>query len=201
MKTLFAIPRVLPILLLACALGAAPGAFAKEKLEVVENVDLDRYMGTWYEIASLPNFFQRNCEGTTARYTRNADGGFDVQNACYKDGFDGEKETTTAEAEILSEDSNAKFEVRFFWPLEIDYYIIALDREDYDWAMVGHPSRRYLWIISREPTMEDDLYQRLKSIAADKGFDVSELERTRHPPDAAARQEAESSASDSRSPS
>jgi len=125
-------------------------------LATVTHVDLDRYTGRWYEIAKIPNRFQRQCvSDTTATYARNADGTVAVVNRCRKS--DGRFDEARAVARVVDPGSNAKLEVSFFsllgWrPVWGDYWVLALG-PDYDYAVVGEPSRRYGWILSRTPTL------------------------------------------------
>lgn len=146
-------------------------------LKTVEYVDMERYMGKWYEIASFPARFQKNCTCTTAEYTLNDDGTVLVNNRCYnakKDKWEG----ATATAFVENTDTNAQLAVQFFWPFKGDYYIIAL-ADDYSYALVGEPSRKYLWILSRTPQLSQATYDRLTTIAAQKGFDVRKLNMTK----------------------
>ena len=128
---------------LACAGHTPP-------LAVVPQVELGRYMGTWYEIASYPTWFQKGCAGSTATYALRPDGAVDVLNRCRKGG-----ELDSAHGTAWAPDPSvpAKLKVRFFWPFSGDYWIIELGPE-YEYAVVGHPSREYLWILSRTPRME-----------------------------------------------
>ena len=125
-------------------------------LATVTQVDLDRYAGRWYEIAKIPNRFQRQCiSDTTATYTRNADGTVAVVNRCRT--REGRFEEARAIARVVDPRTNAKLEVSFFsllgWrPVWGDYWILALGH-DYDYAVIGEPSRRYGWILSRTPTL------------------------------------------------
>lgn len=167
-------PMVLVILLVA---AASPAAFAKGEPDVVDYVDLERYSGKWYEIASIPNMFQRDCFGTIARYVMRDDGKMDVINSCRKGSLEAEPSSTTGVARVKDEKTNAKLRVSFFWPLSVPYWIIDLD-PDYEWAVVGTPSRNYLWVISREPSMDDETYQQIVARAAAQGYDITELQRT-----------------------
>jgi apolipoprotein D and lipocalin family protein len=174
---------VFPILLLAVLVAAAasgPAWAGDDEPEVVDHVDLERYSGKWFEIACIPNMFQRGCTRTIARYQLRDDGKLEVINSCRKGGLDAEPSFTDGTARVTDETTNAKLRVRFFWPLSIPYWIIGLD-EEYQWAIVGTPDRDNLWIISRTPTMDEQLYQKLVDRAAAQGYDVSELERTLHP--------------------
>lgn len=162
---------VLPFLAaLACAGSALPPP------STVERVDLDRYAGTWYEIASFPTRFQRGCTATTASYGLRDDGRVSVRNRCVRDGEESGIEGVAWPVDA----SNARLKVRFFWPFTGDYWVLALD-PDYRWALVGHPDREHLWILSRTPRIDDALYQELVAKARAQGFDVSRLARTPQP--------------------
>ena len=151
-------------------------------LHTVARVDLDRYLGTWYEIARYPHRFQEGCVASTATYARLANGGIRVENACRDANRDGAIRRATGVAWVASGDpSNAKLEVQFFWPFRGDYWIIELD-PDYRYAVVGHPSREYLWILSRTPRMDEVVYQELFRRIAVHGYDVTRIQRTLHPP-------------------
>ena len=142
-----------------CLLSAASAlpAYARPPLDLVDEVDLDRYQGVWYEIALLPNRFQARCVASTAaEYTRLDDGRVRVVNRCRT--ADGEFDQAEGVARPADPDRPAALEVRFapkwlsFLPFVWGkYQIMALD-EDYQWAMVGAPSRKYLWILAREPS-------------------------------------------------
>jgi apolipoprotein D and lipocalin family protein len=146
-------------------------------LKVVPKVDLKRYTGTWFEIASYPTSFQKGCTGTKAIYSLRDDGDIDVLNQCYKKGFDGEITSARGKAWVVDETTNAKLKVRFFWPFWGSYWIIDLGK-DYDFAVVGHPSRKYLWVLSRTPQMDDVLYYDVLGRITQQGYDTSKLVRT-----------------------
>ncbi len=148
-------------------------------LQTVPRVDLQRYIGTWYEIARFPKRFQRGCTATTATYTLRADGGIDVVNRCRKDSPDGPEKVATGRARVVDAATNAKLEVSFFRPFWGDYWIIGLG-DDYGYAVVGHPSRDYLWILARTPFMSPDLYDSILRKLSDQGYDTSRLVRTVH---------------------
>jgi apolipoprotein D and lipocalin family protein len=162
------------LLLGACATQPAPGLPA-----TVPAVDLTRYLGTWYEIARLPNSFQdgagRVCEGTTATYTARPDGQVGVANRCL--GPEGER-IATATAYAVEGSNNARLRVSFFWPFYGDYWVIGLDPE-YRWAVVGAPGRNFLWILSRTPVMAPADLAAATEIARGQGFDVAALRPTR----------------------
>lgn len=153
------------------------GCASHPPLTVVSQVDLTRYVGTWYEIASYPTSFQKGCVGTKATYSLRPDGDIDVLNQCYKSGFDGEISSVRGKAWVVDRNSNAKLKVRFFWPFWGSYWIIDLGK-DYDYSVVGHPSRKYLWILSRSPRMDDVLYYEILGRITQQGYDTSKLVKT-----------------------
>lgn len=177
------------LLFLVGVLGAVAGlllvrdARADKPPEVAEQVDLERYLGTWYEIASFPAFFQRNCHGTTATYRAKGDGTIEVINRCRKKSLDGRLAEARGKAWVVDEQTNAKLKVQFFWPFRGDYWILEVG-DDYDYAIVGSPDRDYAWILSREPTMSDERYAAARETLADQGYDPDLLVRTEQPPPA-----------------
>ena len=150
-------------------------------LEAVSQVDLTRYVGTWFEIASFPQWFQRGCTGTTATYTARADGDIDVLNRCRDGSLDGEVRSGSGRARVIDKKTNAKLQVSFFRPFWGDYWVIDLD-EDYQYAVVGPPGRDYLWILSRTPAMADASYRSILDGLEVRGYDTSRLVRTLHSP-------------------
>ena len=168
----------------AALLIMSASSVAGEPPRTVPSVDLDRYVGRWYEVARFPNRFQRHCVGdVSAEYTRRPDGRIDVLNTCRT--ADGGREDAAGIARVVSEDgSNSKLKVRFApaflsWLPAVwgDYWIIDL-APDYSHAIVGDPARKYLWFLSRTPSVSEALYAALKERAAAQGFDVSRLEPT-----------------------
>lgn len=125
-------------------------------LTTEQNVDLERYQGLWYEIARLPNSFEKDCEGVTAEYALRDDGKISVVNTCRKNSVDGKVKVANGRARIVNEKTNAELKVSFFGPFWGDYWILDLD-DDYTLSLVGEPKGRYLWILSRTPTVADDV--------------------------------------------
>ena len=144
-------------------------------MRAVAAVDLARYVGKWYEIAAFPMFFQRQCLGdTTAEYALRPDGDISVRNRCRtEDGFD----EATARAWAVEGSGNARLKVQFFWPFRGDYWVIALD-EQYRWAVVGHPERKYLWILARMPVLPRDQLEAALARAGAQGYDLGRLRYT-----------------------
>lgn len=141
-------------------------------LEVVPHVELEKYLAKWYEITHLPAKFQDGCNETTATYTLSKDGSISVLNQATKNG-----KIKQAKGKVVDKNSNAKLKVTFFWPFYGDYWIIKLGN-DYIYSVVGTPNRKYLWILSRTPQMDDKLYSLLIEYVKSKGFDVSKLIKT-----------------------
>ena len=160
-----------------CIFSCAGTVKSNSPLTVVDSVDLQRYLGKWYEIASYPAWFQKGCTGSTAEYSLLPDGKIQVINRCRKDSLDGSLKESRGKAEIADTATNAKLKVWFFWPFKGNYWIIDLS-PDYQWAVVGEPSRKYLWILSRTPTMDEAIYQGILERLAQKGYDPAGLRRT-----------------------
>ncbi|MCU0607279.1 MAG: lipocalin family protein [Candidatus Edwardsbacteria bacterium] len=154
----------------------------QKTLQVVPQVDLARYLGKWYEIATIPMRFQKGCTGVTATYTLRPDGDITVLNECRKDSLAGKYKSVTGKAWVVDTATNAKLKVRFFWPFSGDYWVIELDSTDYQYAVVGHPNRKYLWILSRRPQMDgaryEDLLARIRDV---HGYDLSGIKKTPQP--------------------
>lgn len=143
---------------------------------VVSTVDLNRYKGVWYEIARLPNFFERKLKCTSATYILRDDGRITVIN---KGNYltDPSKSTSAkGVAWIPDKNSPAKLKVQFFWPFTGDYWIMDLDKE-YRYVLVGDPATKYLWILAREKKMDESTYNMLLQKAVDNGYDVKTIIR------------------------
>ncbi|MCB9558471.1 MAG: lipocalin family protein [Deltaproteobacteria bacterium] len=151
-------------------------------LRTVPRVDLSRYIGTWYEIASYPHRFQRGCTATTASYTLRSDGQIEVVNRCRKGALDGKEDSAKGRARVVDKQTNAKLEVTFFWPFWGDYWIIDLGK-NYEYAVVGHPGRDYLWILSRTPTLDQSLYQGILQRLRANSYPLERLKKTLQPTD------------------
>lgn len=155
----------------------SPKVTNAQELQTVPFVNLRRYVGTWFEIASFPQSFQRGCFCTTATYSLSEKGFVIVENRCNRNGINGEESYVKGKAFIEKNSGNAKLKVQFFWPFRGKYWIIDLDKE-YNYAVVSHPNKKYLWILSRSPEMDVQTYQEILSKLASKGFDLSLLKKT-----------------------
>jgi apolipoprotein D and lipocalin family protein len=151
-----------------------------QSLKTVESLDLMKYSGLWYEISSFPQKFQRGCCGTTAKYTLSEKGYVIVENTCFKDSLTGKVKRIKGKAFVEKNSNNSKLKVQFFWPFKGKYWIIECD-SSYAYAAVGHPNRKYLWILSRSPKMDEVTYEKILSRLREKGFKTSELRKTQQP--------------------
>lgn len=176
----------LALLVLCVTLGSCAGLDSRSELTTVTSVDLSRYAGTWYEIARLPMWFQRHCVDSKARYSSRPDGAVLVHNECVT--ATGEVEQADGLATVVDARTNARLTVVFDnWFARLfgssrdgNYWIFDLDPE-YRTAMVGTPDRRYLWILSRTPQLNEAIYQRLVEWAQQLGYPASDLIRARRP--------------------
>lgn len=139
-------------------------------LKTVDSVDISRYAGTWYEIASYPQFFERGCSNVKATYTAK-NNYIEVFNQSIKNGKPNE---IKGKAFVVKNSGNAKLKVQFFWPFKGDYWIIDL-ANDYSWAVVSNPKRSTLWILSRTPRMDKLLYDSLIDKLVKRGFDINRI--------------------------
>lgn len=148
----------------------------KEPLPTVDQVDLERYMGQWYVIANIPYFGERGNVAGRAIYRPRDDGRMDDIYIYRKGNFEAPEKRLEGVAWVIDTDTNAEWKVRFYWPLSFGYHIVGLD-DDYQWTMVGHPSRNYAWIMARAPEMDDALYQSLLDRFTALGYDATRLQK------------------------
>jgi len=149
---------------------------SSQELETVNNVDLKKYSGLWYEIARLPNRFEKDMQFVTAKYILQPSGDIQVINSGITS--KGVLKSSKGRAWVPNSKYPGRLKVSFFWPFSGDYYIIYLNRE-YTLALVGSPSRKYFWILSKNPSVDKSIYSEMLNIARNKGFDVSKIEDTK----------------------
>lgn len=168
-------------------LGAATMAYSKtnEPMKTVEKVELDKYLGVWYEVARKPLYFQNKCgSNVTAAYTLNENGNVQVDNRCIAK--DGKQMRALGEAFVQNAPFNSKLKVSFLpevirW-LPVgrgDYWVLKLD-DDYQTALVGEPRRKYLWVLSRTPNPDQAVVTEYLNYAKSLGYDLSDVIYTRH---------------------
>lgn len=161
---------VLMIMLFSCNRHISPP-------ETVNQVNIEKYAGKWYEIATIPARFQKNCKCTSAEYTLTGKDYIKVYNRCVST-KDGKVKDITGKAFPVKNSNNSKLKVQFFWPFRGNYWIVDL-ASDYSWAVVSDPSRKYLWILSRNKQMENEKYKKITSTLQERGFDLTNLKKTK----------------------
>jgi apolipoprotein D and lipocalin family protein len=174
MSTLRLRPGYRLVAILLCALAIFFGRASGETMQTVPHVDLNRYQGRWYEIVRLPLRWENKCAAdVTANYTLRPDGKIEVVNRCRKK--DGSLSESKGTARLASKEGpNSKLKVTFFWPFSGDYWILDLD-PDYQWALVGTPNKKNLWVLNRQPQMDKASLGRILEHARSLGFDTSRL--------------------------
>lgn len=156
-----------------CAIAPPPG------VAPVKGFDLNRYLGTWYEIVRLDHSFERGLDNVSATYTLREDGGVDVLNKGYKPAAKQWKQAR-GKAYFAGDTNTASLKVSFFGPFYGGYNVMALDKKDYSYAMVCGPSTNYLWVLARTTTLPEETLTRLLTQAAEAGFPTSSIIRVRH---------------------
>ena len=150
--------------------------------QTADFIDIEQYMGLWYEIAKFPQPFQNGLVGVTAEYTLEDDGRVRIRNQGFQDALDGEESSIEGYASVVDEETNAKLRIRFDpFPVNLfpgNYWIIEVG-DDYEYAIVSGPNRNTLWILSRTPSMDETIYSEIVSRLEEDGFDTNRLVKTR----------------------
>jgi len=149
-----------------------------KELSTVKEVDINKYLGTWYEIARLPNSFEKNMKCVTATYSLKDNGKIKVVNKGYLTTKNKYK-SATGTAWVPDSKFPGQLKVSFFGPFAGNYYIVELDK-DYQYVLIGEPSRKYLWILARTPELDINIYENLINIAKNKGFAVENILKIKH---------------------
>lgn len=156
------------------------GCASRPALVTVPQVDLDRYLGTWYVIANIPYFLENGKVATADRYARRPDGRFENVYVFRRGSFDTPEEEWHGVAWLPDAKDPTRWKVQFLWPFAADYLIIDLDT-DYRWAVVGHPSRDYLWVLARERHLDAAIYQGILDRAKAQGYDPARIQPVPQP--------------------
>ncbi len=167
--------------LTACASLMTRGRIGNTAVpQPAKHIDLSRYLGLWYEIGRYENRFEKDCEGVTAEYRKRDDGEIEVINTARKGSLSGPMKTANGKARVLPGSDNAKLKVSFFGPFYVgDYWV--LDRaEDYAWSIVGEPSGRYLWLLSRTAQPHEMVRNTIEARTRELGYDWSMVRMTQH---------------------
>jgi apolipoprotein D and lipocalin family protein len=143
-----------------------------------KSVDLDRYLGRWYEIGRYDNFFERDCEAVTADYAVRPDGLIRVINTCRQGSPTGRARSIEGKAKVVDQSGNAKLKVSFFGPFYMGNYWVLDRADDYSWSIVGEPTGQYLWILTRDPTPPAEIKGMLFERALELGYDTSLIRMT-----------------------
>lgn len=173
MRTLLVL--VLPLLLVGCA-----STIARPPLRTVAKVDLDRYMGRWYVVANIPYLLEKGKVASYDTYGLRPDGRMQNDFTFRKGTFEAPEQTWKGVAWVHDKTTNAEWRVQFIWPFSVTYLVIDLD-PDYGWAVIGHPSRNYLWVLGRERSLPADVYRGIIERAAAQGYDPSRIQSVPQP--------------------
>jgi len=165
---------MLRVLWLAVGLLLA-GCASRSELEPVDSVDLERFMGRWYVIASIPTFLEKGAHNAVESYSLNSDNTVDTTFTFLEDSFDGELKEMNPKGFVRDDPSNAVWAMQFIWPFKADYRIVYLD-DDYTQTIIGRNKRDYVWLMARSPTIPESDYSRLVQLIGDMGYDTRELE-------------------------
>lgn len=168
MKKISSIAKAAMLLLVVGCTGIPDG------LQPVTGFELERYLGKWYEIARLDHSFERNLSRVTADYSLRQEGGVEVVNQGF-DQVSGKWEMITGKAFFIGKEDVGSLKVSFFGPFYGGYHVIALDQQNYSYAMVTGPSRSYLWILSRNKTLDSTILEELVGKAKQWGFETDKL--------------------------
>jgi apolipoprotein D and lipocalin family protein len=152
-----------------CAAGLPP-------IKPVDHVDLDRFMGDWYVIASIPTFLEKDAHNAVESYRMNADGSIATTFVFRKGSFDGKEKRYHPTGFVTDPLSNAIWGMRFVWPIKADYRIMYLD-QDYSRTVIARNKRDYVWIMARTPSISESEYAELVDLIGAVGYDVSELRK------------------------
>jgi apolipoprotein D and lipocalin family protein len=162
---------------LAVAAVVLVGCAAKgPEMKTVDHVDIDRFMGPWYVIANIPTFLEKGAHNAVETYRLNDDGSIATNFTYRKGAFDGKLKEYNPKAFVLDKETNARWGMRFVWPIKADYRIVYLD-DDYSQTVIGRQDRDYVWIMARTPTISDSDYDGLVALVESLGYDISKLQR------------------------
>ena len=168
----------LAVTAVAAAVSAARKPRNRHVPEPAKAVDLQRYLGRWYELGRYENRFERDCDVVTADYSLGRDGKVEIVNACRLDGGDGTFKKVKGRAKVVPRSNGAKLKVSFFGPFYVGDYWVLDHAEDYSWSIVGEPRGTYLWLLSRRSNPGDDVRRAIYARAAELGYDTERIRTT-----------------------
>ena len=175
---------VMAALLSACSTTSSPQPMStKEPLRSVSHVDLPRYMGDWRVIANIPYFAEKGCVDSIESYALNPDGTIKNWFTYRKKSFSAPQKRMNARAVVVNHETNAEWRVKFLGGLiSAKYFVIDVDPH-YQWAIIGHPSRKYGWILARTKTIPDSLYQELLKKTERNGYNPAQFQKVPQTPE------------------
>ena len=168
--------KIQTIVAITAALTLAACATKRPEMEIVDYVNLERFMGDWYVIANIPTFLEKGAHNAVENYALNDDGTIATTFTFRKGSFDGKLKEYTPKGFVRDDPSNALWGMRFIWPVKADYRIVYLD-DNYSQTIIGRQKRDYIWIMARTPSIPDDDYRKLIDVAASIGYDTSQIQR------------------------
>jgi apolipoprotein D and lipocalin family protein len=153
------------------------GCSSSPPMRTVSHVDLPRYMGDWYVIGEIPNFAEKSCVDSIESYALHEDGSIDNWFSCRKKSYGAPmKRVTSAKVKVVDTTTNATWQLRFYKVFSAQYLVLDLD-PDYQWVMVGHPSRGYGWILARSRTLPNQTYEAVLGRTRDQGYDPEKFKK------------------------
>lgn len=173
-----------PYLKQSCALillAVLAGCQSPQPIATVSAVDIERFMGDWYVITSIPTAFEKNAFNALESYRLAADGTVATTFTYNQGGFDGPLKTYTAKGFVNAESGNAVWGMQFIWPFRAEYRIIFLT-DDYTQTVIGRSKRDYVWVMARTPTIPAADYERIRDLLAAVGYDISRLQHVPQQP-------------------
>lgn len=165
--------KLLSLIILVLVLSSCREDYSEQ---LVDQVDLDRFMGDWYVISILPNPFEKEVVNGIENYRLNEKNGIDITYTYYKGSPGGKKKVLQPKASVYNKETNAEWRVQFFWPLKFPYLVIWLD-EEYETTVIGVPNRKYAWIMSRNPEIETDKYNQILQHLKKLGYEINNLQK------------------------
>ena len=146
------------------------------EMNTVDYVDIERFMGDWYVIANIPTFIEKGATNAIESYKLGEKGVIETTFTFYQDSPDGEKKVYRPKGFIYNTKTNAEWRMQFIWPFKMPFLIIDLD-DDYQYTVIGYPSRKYVWIMARESKLSDEVYYSILSDLAEIGYDISQVNK------------------------
>ncbi len=145
-------------------------------MKTVNYVNLKKYMGDWYVIANIPTFIEKNATNAIESYQLNQNGVIETTFSFYKSTPDGEKKVYRPKGFVYNKKTNAEWRMQFLWPFKLPFLIIVLD-DDYSYTAIGHPSKKYVWIMSRDFQMDDAQYKKILDSLSEIGYDTTLIQK------------------------